>query len=132
MRIIFVVSRLTETKDKDAEAKAKEEKKKKSGSGTADTPEEKYRHCCPSIHWKFEVGYGLIPLVDEEQSGNLLARIRSIRRQFALDMGVVIPSLHLRDNLQLKPASMPCLSRATRWLRQRFWLTIFLPWIPAT
>jgi flagellar biosynthesis protein FlhA len=41
--------------------------------------------------------------VDEEQNGNLLSRIRSIRRQFALDMGVVIPSLHLRDNLQLKP-----------------------------
>jgi flagellar biosynthesis protein FlhA len=52
---------------------------------------------------ELEVGYGLIPLVDEEQNGNLLARIRSIRRQFALDMGVIVPSLHLRDNLQLKP-----------------------------
>ncbi len=52
---------------------------------------------------ELEVGYGLIPLVDEDQDGNLLARIRSIRRQFALDMGVVIPSLHLRDNLQLRP-----------------------------
>ncbi|MGM0423645.1 MAG: flagellar biosynthesis protein FlhA [Thermodesulfobacteriota bacterium] len=50
-----------------------------------------------------EVGYGLIPLVDEEQDGNLLARIRSIRRQLALEMGVVIPSMHVRDNLNLKP-----------------------------
>ena len=60
------------------------------------------------------MGYGLIPLVDEEQSGNLLARIRSIRRQFALDMGVVIPSLHLRDNLQLKPGQYALLIKGNQ------------------
>jgi flagellar biosynthesis protein FlhA len=69
---------------------------------TLDTPEE-VAALLPLDQLELEVGYGLIPLVDEEQSGNLLSRIRSIRRQFALDMGVVIPSLHLRDNLQLKP-----------------------------
>mgnify|MGYP000270168464 FL=1 len=63
---------------------------------------------------ELEVGYGLIPLVDEEQSGNLLARIRSIRRQFALDMGVVIPSLHLRDNLQLKPGQYALLIKGNQ------------------
>jgi flagellar biosynthesis protein FlhA len=63
----------------------------------------RFRPCCPLDVLELEVGYGLIPLVDEEQNGNLLARIRSIRRQFALDVGVIIPSLHLRDNLQLKP-----------------------------
>lgn len=52
-----------------------------------------------------EVGYSLIPLVDESQGGDLLERIRSIRRQFALDMGIVIPPVHIRDNLQLKPAA---------------------------
>jgi flagellar biosynthesis protein FlhA len=67
-----------------------------------DTPEE-VQSLLPLDSLELEVGYGLIPLVDEEQNGNLLARIRSIRRQFALDMGVIIPSLHLRDNLQLKP-----------------------------
>jgi len=67
-----------------------------------DTPEE-VQALLPLDVLELEVGYGLIPLVDEEQNGNLLARIRSIRRQFALDMGVIIPSLHLRDNLQLKP-----------------------------
>lgn len=71
-------------------------------SGEADTPEE-VQALLPLDTLELEVGYGLIPLVDEEQNGNLLSRIRSIRRQFALDMGVVIPSLHLRDNLQLKP-----------------------------
>ncbi len=71
-------------------------------AGTLDTPEE-VQALLPLDQLELEVGYGLIPLVDEEQNGNLLSRIRSIRRQFALDMGVVIPSLHLRDNLQLKP-----------------------------
>jgi flagellar biosynthesis protein FlhA len=52
---------------------------------------------------ELEVGYGLIPLVDEEQHGDLLDRIRLMRRQFALEMGLVVPPLHVRDNLQLKP-----------------------------
>ena len=52
---------------------------------------------------ELEVGYGLIPLVDEEQNGDLLGRIRSIRRQFASDLGIIIPPLRIRDNLQLHP-----------------------------
>jgi flagellar biosynthesis protein FlhA len=50
---------------------------------------------------ELEVGYGLISLVDKEQGGEFLDRVRSIRRQFALEMGVVIPPIHIRDNLQL-------------------------------
>ena len=50
-----------------------------------------------------EVGYGLIALVDGEQSGELLDRIKSIRRQLAQDMGFVVPPLHIRDNLDLSP-----------------------------
>ncbi|MDR0339927.1 MAG: flagellar biosynthesis protein FlhA, partial [Desulfovibrio sp.] len=72
------------------------------GEGGLDTPEE-VQALLPLDALELEVGYGLVPLVDEGQNGNLLSRIRSIRRQFALDMGVVLPSLHLRDNLQLKP-----------------------------
>jgi flagellar biosynthesis protein FlhA len=52
---------------------------------------------------ELEVGYGLIPLVDEEQNGDLLNRIRSIRRQFVAELGLVVPPLRVRDNLQLKP-----------------------------
>jgi len=52
---------------------------------------------------ELEVGYGLIPLVDEEQNGDLLNRIRSIRRQFVAELGIVVPPLRVRDNLQLKP-----------------------------
>jgi len=52
---------------------------------------------------ELEVGYGMIPLVDASQGGDLLERIKMIRRQFVLDMGFILPSVHIRDNLQLKP-----------------------------
>ncbi len=50
---------------------------------------------------ELEVGYGLINVVDSSKSGDLLERISSIRKQFALDLGIVVPSVHIRDNLQL-------------------------------
>lgn len=50
-----------------------------------------------------EVGYGLVPLVDENQGGKLLQRIRSLRKQLALQLGFIIPSIHITDNLQLQP-----------------------------
>ncbi|MCK5541253.1 MAG: flagellar biosynthesis protein FlhA [Desulfobacterales bacterium] len=53
---------------------------------------------------ELEVGYGLIPLVDKQQDGTLLARIRAIRRQFATELGIIIPPIHIRDNLNLNPA----------------------------
>jgi flagellar biosynthesis protein FlhA len=79
----------------------------------AETPEEVH-NLLPLDIMELEVGYGLIPLVDEEQNGTLLSRIRSIRRQFALDMGVVVPPLHLRDNLQLKPGEYAVLIKGNR------------------
>lgn len=77
-------------------------KKAEKEAPSLDSPEE-VQSLLPLDQLELEVGYGLIPLVDEDQNGNLLSRIRSIRRQFALDMGVIVPSMHLRDNLQLKP-----------------------------
>ncbi|MDY7034715.1 MAG: flagellar biosynthesis protein FlhA [Thermodesulfobacteriota bacterium] len=50
---------------------------------------------------ELEVGYGLINLVDKEHGGEFLDRVRAIRRQFAIEMGLVIPPIHIRDNLQL-------------------------------
>ncbi len=50
-----------------------------------------------------ELGYGLIPLVDEEQDGELLKRIKAIRRQMATDYGYVVPPMHIKDNLELSP-----------------------------
>jgi flagellar biosynthesis protein FlhA len=50
-----------------------------------------------------EIGYGLIPLVDVSQDGELLERIKSIRRQIAQEIGIIVPSIHIQDNMQLKP-----------------------------
>ncbi|WP_409307254.1 flagellar biosynthesis protein FlhA [Pectobacterium sp. B1J-3] len=52
-----------------------------------------------------EVGYRLIPMVDFQQDGELLGRIRSIRKKFAQEMGYLPPVVHIRDNLELQPAS---------------------------
>ncbi len=54
---------------------------------------------------ELEVGYSLIPLVDAAQGGDLLDRIRLVRRQFATDQGFVVPPVRIRDNLQLKPST---------------------------
>lgn len=52
---------------------------------------------------ELEIGYNLIPLVDQEQGGDLLQRITLIRRQLALELGIVVPSIRIRDNMQLAP-----------------------------
>lgn len=52
---------------------------------------------------ELEVGYGLINLVDTDAGGELLDKIRAIRKQYAQRMGVIVPPIHIRDNLQLKP-----------------------------
>jgi flagellar biosynthesis protein FlhA len=63
---------------------------------------------------ELEVGYGLIALVDREQGGKFLDRVRSIRRQFAVEMGMVIPPIHIRDNLQLNSSEYQILLKGVR------------------
>jgi flagellar biosynthesis protein FlhA len=55
-------------------------------------------------HLEIEIGYSLIPLVDEAQGGDLLERITGIRRQMATDLGLVVPPIRIRDNMQLPPS----------------------------
>ena len=76
----------------------KEAEREKLKKGT-----EPVEHLLTLDSMELEVGYAIIPLVDMEQNGELLDRIRSIRRQFALDIGMIIPPIHIRDNLNLKP-----------------------------
>ncbi|MHB1392449.1 MAG: flagellar biosynthesis protein FlhA [Clostridia bacterium] len=52
---------------------------------------------------ELEFGYGIIPLADASQGGDLLDRVVMIRRQCALDLGVIVPVIRLRDNIQLRP-----------------------------
>lgn len=52
---------------------------------------------------ELEIGYGLIPLVDLQQGGDLLDRVTMMRRQIALELGLVVPPIRIRDNMQLAP-----------------------------
>ncbi|HHT72478.1 MAG TPA: flagellar biosynthesis protein FlhA [Firmicutes bacterium] len=54
---------------------------------------------------ELEIGYGLIPLVDSAQGGDMLDRISMIRRQCALELGLIVPVIRIRDNLQLAPGA---------------------------
>ena len=60
-----------------------------------------------------EVGYGLIGLVDARQGGELLDRITGLRRQFVTSMGIIIPPIHIRDNLQMEPTGYNILLKGT-------------------
>jgi len=62
---------------------------------------------------ELEVGYGLIRLVDESQGGDLLSRIKAIRRQFALELGLIVPPVRIRDNLELGPNEYKILLRGS-------------------
>ncbi len=50
-----------------------------------------------------EIGYAIIPLIDPAQGGDMLDRIGTIRKQMALEMGIVVPPIRIRDNIQIKP-----------------------------
>ncbi len=63
---------------------------------------------------ELEVGYGLIKIVDSEQNGDLLERITNIRKQFALDLGIIVPPLRIRDNLELKPGDYQILLKGVQ------------------
>ena len=88
-------------KFKDTNKKALIENRKKEDEAKAPTP-ERVESILPLDIMELEVGYELIPLVDADSNGELLDRIKSVRRQFALEMGFIVPPLHIRDNLQLK------------------------------
>ena len=70
-----------------------------------EKPPESFKPLPPIDVLALEVGYGLIPLVDVEQNGELLERIKSIRRQIAQEVGIVVPSIHIQDNMKLKPGA---------------------------
>ena len=86
---------------KDTSRKTLIENRKKEEDAKAPTP-ERVESILPLDVMELEVGYELIPLVDADSNGELLDRIKSVRRQFALEMGFIVPPLHIRDNLQLK------------------------------
>ncbi len=81
--------------------KAKEQEKIEQEAAPA--PVETVDTIAPLDALGLEVGYGLIPLVDSAQGGELLHRIKALRQQLAQEMGFIVPAIHIRDNLKLKP-----------------------------
>jgi flagellar biosynthesis protein FlhA len=67
------------------------------------TPTEQAEESLHLDTLEVEIGYGLIPLVDTQQGGDLLDRIATIRRQLATEMGIIVPPIRIRDNVQLRP-----------------------------
>jgi flagellar biosynthesis protein FlhA len=61
--------------------------------------------CSPWTLLGLEVGYRLITLVDKNRQGDLLGRIKGVRKKFAQDVGFLPPAVHIRDNLELKPSA---------------------------
>jgi len=72
---------------------------------TAPEEEATWQDIVPVDTLGLEVGYRLIPLVDKAQSGELLRRIKGIRKKFAQEVGFLAPPVHIRDNLELKPSA---------------------------
>jgi flagellar biosynthesis protein FlhA len=104
--IAWATTRFTdEKKAKDASAKDLIDKKPK---------KENIEALLPLDLVELEVGYGLINIVESDQSGDLLERIVSIRKQFALDLGIIVPSIHIRDNLQLQPGEYRVLIKGNK------------------
>ncbi|MCK4627807.1 MAG: flagellar biosynthesis protein FlhA [Sedimentisphaerales bacterium] len=64
---------------------------------------EKIEELLPVDRMELEIGYALIRMVDEKQGGDLLQRISMIRRQIAVEMGIIVPSIRIRDNVRLGP-----------------------------
>ena len=98
--VIFFVSRAIKAQKAGEKTEVKETPEE---AVEAQTPEDIQR-LLPLDSLEMEIGYGLITIVDDKSQGNLLDRIRALRKQFAVDMGMVIPSIHIRDNLELKPS----------------------------
>jgi flagellar biosynthesis protein FlhA len=71
--------------------------------GQADNVEVSWDDVMPVDIVGLEVGYRLIPLVDKNQGGELLSRIKGVRKKLSQDLGFLIPSVHIRDNLDLLP-----------------------------
>ncbi|KQW96829.1 flagellar biosynthesis protein FlhA [Massilia sp. Root418] len=78
------------------------------GGAAAPAPEQEeasWQDILPVDTLGLEVGYRLIPLVDKTQGGELLKRIKGIRKKFAQEVGFLAPPVHIRDNLELKPSA---------------------------
>jgi len=88
----------------EAEEKRTEERELKAREEAAPKAPENVEGLLKVDAMEIEIGYGLIPLADPKQGGDLLERISDIRRRMALRMGIVLPPIRIRDNMANKPS----------------------------
>ncbi len=79
------------------------EQKQKQEKAEEVKPQERTEDLLKIDSLGLEIGYGLIPLVDVKQGGDLLSRVGTIRKQLAAELGIIVPSVRIRDNVQLNP-----------------------------
>ena len=99
--VVGGVGYLTHESNKTIARKAQDEEKKESAEQAPS--QERTEDLLKVDPLELEIGYGLIPLVDANQGGDLLSRIQAIRKQLAGEVGVVVPPIRIRDNVQLRP-----------------------------
>ncbi len=81
--------------------------------GDKDKKDKKDEVIVPPDLIELNVGYGLIHLVDEAQGGDLIKRITAIRKQLGAELGIIVPPVHVRDNLSIKPNEYLILIKGT-------------------
>jgi flagellar biosynthesis protein FlhA len=90
---------------KERDRKAREVEPVRPAEAAQANPEATWDDLMPVDTLGLEVGYRLIALVDKTRQGDLLARIKGVRKKFAQDVGFLPPPVHIRDNLELKPSA---------------------------
>jgi flagellar biosynthesis protein FlhA len=101
----LLAKRAKNAPQREAEAAANEAASTAERTGASETEEATWQDIMPVDTLGLEVGYRLIPLVDKTQGGELLKRIKGIRKKFAQEVGFLAPPVHIRDNLELKPSA---------------------------
>ncbi len=118
-----VFQSIKETARIEAEEKMQEEK---------SIPADQFDSLPPLDTLAIEVGYGLIPLVDIEQDGQLLDRIKSLRRQIARELGIIVAPVHIQDNMQLKLGEYTILLKGNEVARGELMTNYYLAMNPGT
>ena len=90
---------------KERDRKAREIEPVRPAEAAQANPEATWDDLIPVDTLGLEVGYRLISLVDAQRGGDLLTRIKGVRKKFAQDVGFLPPPVHIRDNLELKPSA---------------------------
>ncbi|WP_456438362.1 flagellar biosynthesis protein FlhA [Desulfurobacterium sp.] len=104
--VAYMVYEATKEKElKEAEERAKELLKE------AKAKEEEEDVISPPETLAMEIGYALIPYVEDKKKGEIVKRIKSLRKQLAKELGIIIPLVHIKDNLELKPGEYRILIR---------------------